>query len=165
MANSSSIGRAKNLIARYLIQDDAIVQAIEPPKDMDAEDMIGKYIFTYHQNPLTLQDVDTFITIQVQIPQLGWHERAETRVFPQIVIWIISHQRHMKVDNIPKITANRNDYLSQLIDEKLNGNSNFGLGKLSMISNVEGAVQQEYLYRTITFQGTDINDSFCFDDE
>lgn len=78
MANSSSIGKAKNLIARYLIQDDAIVQAIEPPKDMDAEDMIGKYIFTYHQNPLTLQDVDTFLTIQVQIPQLGWHERAET---------------------------------------------------------------------------------------
>lgn len=71
----------------------------------------------------------------------------------------------MKVDNIPKITANRNDYLSQLIDEKLNGNTNFGLGKLTMISNVEGAVQQDYLYRTITFQGTDVNDSFCFDDE
>ena len=164
MANSSIIGDAKVKIAKYIVQDDAIVKAIDPPETNKGDNLIGTHVFTYNQNPHTLQDGGTFITITVNIPQMGWHERSASRVFPQIVIWIVSHERHMKVDNVPKIKCNRNDYISQLLDEKLNGNTNFGLGKLDMISNVEGAVQQDYLYRTLTFQGTDINDSFCKDE-
>ena len=67
----------------------------------------------------------------------------------------------MKVENVPKITMNRNDYLSTLIDKKLNGKSGFGISDLKLKSNTGGAVQMDYLYRRIVFEGTDFNDSLC----
>ena len=65
----------------------------------------------------------------------------------------------MVVDNIPKITENRNDYLSELIDAKLNGRSDFGIGELQLASNVEGSYQQDYVYRKMVFTTKDVNDS------
>ena len=67
----------------------------------------------------------------------------------------------MNVDNVPKVTENRNDYLSRLIDERLNGRDDFGIGKLKLISNIEGSSQKDYLYRALVFQGLDLNDSLC----
>ena len=67
----------------------------------------------------------------------------------------------MNVDNVPKVTENRNDYLARLIDEKLNGRTDIGIGKLTLVSNVEGSFQKDYLYRTLVFKGTDLNNSMC----
>ena len=88
----------------------------------------------------------------------------ETFVKPTVEIWIISHERHMIVNNIPKVTDNRNDYLSKLIDKKLNGKSGFGIGKMKLSSNVEGSYQQNYLYRKMVFECTDLNNSLCSDE-
>ena len=82
-----------------------------------------------------------------------------------IEIWIISHEKHMIVNNIPKIRENRNDYLSTLIDKRINGKYNFGIGEMTLTSNIEGSFQQDYLYRKMTFKGTDLNDSVCDDEE
>ena len=67
----------------------------------------------------------------------------------------------MVVDNVKKITDNRNDYLSVLIDNRLNGRKDIGLGELKLISNIEGAFQKDYLYRKMVFEGTDLNNSLC----
>ena len=71
----------------------------------------------------------------------------------------------MLVDNIPKVTQNRNDYLSELIDNKINGKSGFGIGETKLISNIEGAFQADYLFRKLTFQCLDLNWSFCGDED
>ena len=71
----------------------------------------------------------------------------------------------MVVDNIPKITENRNDYLSELIDAKLNGRSDFGIGELQLVSNVEGSYQPDYVYRKMVFTTKDVNDSLCDKDD
>ena len=70
----------------------------------------------------------------------------------------------MIVDNVPKVTENRNDYLSRLIDNKLNGKSGFGIGKLNLISNNEGAYQQDYVFRKMVFECLDLNASLCVDE-
>ena len=162
MANSSIIGKAKNKIIKEFIKDDAIIQAIGSSTVTSAEKLVGTHIFNYHQNPNTINTVETFITIQVHIPQSFYNNSIF--ISPTIEIWIISHEQHMVVNNIPKITDNRNDYLSKLIDNKLNGRSDFGIGELKLLSNVEGSYQQNYVYRKMVFEGTDINDSLC-DDE
>lgn len=163
MANSSFIGKAKNIIIKEFIKDEEIVNAIGS-SITSAEKLVGTHIFNYHQNPNTLTTVDTFITIQVHIPQSFDYGNSHTFIKPTIEIWIISHERHMKIDDIPKITDNRNDYLSKLIDLKLNGRSDLGIGKLSLISNIEGAYQQDYVFRKLVFEGTDLNDSLCEDE-
>lgn len=159
MANSSIITQAKNKIIKEFIKDNNIIQTINSSTVTSPEKLVGTHIFNYHQNPNTINTVGTFITIQVHIPEPFF--RNDVYIKPTIEIWIISHESHMVVDNIPKVTDNRNDYLSRLIDKKLNGRSNFCIGKLTLISNVEGAVQQNYLYRKMVFEGTDINNTFC----
>lgn len=165
MANSSIINKAKNKIVKEFIKDDLLLQAIDSP-DLDIskpEKYIGRYIFDFQQNPYTIEDVKTFLTVQVHIPEVYTYGRDNSKIFsqPTIEIWIISHERHMKVNNIPKVTANRNDYISMLIDTKLNGRDDFGIGKLSLLMNIEGAYQVDYVYRKMVFQGLDINNSLC----
>lgn len=159
MANSSIVGEAKNKIIREFINDDAIIKAIEPV-DLDSdEELVNKYIFNFHQNPTTINDVKTFITIQVHIPRQ--YAGSNILVDSNVEIWIISHEDHMKVSNVPKVTENRNDYLSKLIDNKLNGTSLFGVGKLKLKSNVEGSYQKNWLYRQMIFEVAEINNSLC----
>ena len=120
------------------------------------------HTYDYNQNPFTLTDVDTFITIQVHIPDTYFRSKPFTK--PQIEIWIISHERHMKVDNIPKVTQNRNDYISELIDNMFNGRTDFGIGEMVCIVNIEGSFQQDYAYRKMVFEATDFNNSVCKDE-
>ena len=169
MANSSIIRKAKNKIIKEFIKDSDIVAAIDSSeiKPNEPEKLIGKHIFNYNQNPHTLNIVGTFITIQVHIPQSYYtdYNASATRIKPTIEIWIISHEKHMTVNNVPKITQNRNDYLSELIDNKINGKSGFGIGEAVLLSNIEGAFQQDYLFRKMIFQCTDLNWSLCDEGE
>lgn len=168
MSNSSIVRIAKNRIVKEFIKDKDIIAAIDSDeiKSNEPEKLIGTHIFNYNQNPHTLNKVGTFITIQVHIPQnyySDYHGNSTIHVKPTIEIWIISHERHMVVNNVPKVTQNRNDYLSELIDNKINGESGFGIGKTKLISNIEGAFQADYLFRKMTFQCLDLNWSFCED--
>lgn len=164
MANSTIIGKIKRRIIKEFIKDDDIVAAIDSPDVTDSEKLIGTHIFDYNQDPNTLNKVMTFITIQVNIPD-NLYDSSKFYVNPTIEIWIISHEKHMIVDNIPKIRENRNDYLSTLIDKRINGKYNFGIGEMTLTSNIEGSFQQDYLYRKMTFKGTDLNDSVCDNEE
>jgi hypothetical protein len=160
MANSSIIGKAKNKIIKEFIKDKDIVAAINSSEVTSSEKLKGTHIFDYHQNPNTINTVETFITVQVHIPQ-PFSFADNTFVKPTVEIWIISHERHMIVDNIPKVTENRNDYLSKLIDNRLNGKSGFGIGELKLSSNVEGSFQKDYVFRKMVFECLDLNDSLC----
>lgn len=169
MANSSIVGKAKNKIVKEFIKDPDIIAAIDSSevKSSEPEKLINTHIFNYNQNPHTLNTVGTFITIQVHIPQSYYNDynASVTRVKPTIEIWIISHEKHMIVNNVPKVTQNRNDYLSELIDNKINGKSGFGIGETTLLSNIEGAFQQDYLFRKMIFQCTDLNASLCKDED
>lgn len=160
MANSSFIGKAKNKIIKEFIKNKAIIDAIDYKELKKPQDLIGKRIFDYHQNLNTINDVMTFLTVQIHLPQ-SYNFESKILIQPQVEIWIISHVSHMIVDNIPKVAENRNDYISKLIDILLNGRSDFGIGKLALISNIEGSYQADYVYRKLVFQGLDFNDSLC----
>lgn len=164
MANGSIIRKSKKKIIKEFIKNPEIIQAIDSRKiDLKhPEKLINTHIFDYNQNPYTLKDVDTFITIQVHIPDTYF--RSKPFVKPQIEIWIISHERHMKVDNIPKVTGNRNDYISELIEDIFNGRTDFGIGEMLCVVNIEGSFQQDYAYRKMVFEATDFNKSVCKDE-
>ena len=65
----------------------------------------------------------------------------------------------MRVDS-DVIKANRNDYLSILLDKKFNG-TDIGVCRLELVSNVEGVYNENYNFRKLTFKTVDINDSIC----
>lgn len=177
MANSALISNLKEAIIKELVNDESIFYAIDSPYIdglEDADKLVYQHIFPYHKNPETITDTITFLTIQVHIPKT--YDRNNTWVSPRLEIWIFSHEKHMKVNNIPKIPDNRNDYISRLLDEKFNGRGTFGVSKkdsnnfhlygdMDLISNVEGSFSKEFLYRQMIFEMHDINDSLCADDE
>lgn len=169
MANSSIIRKAKNKIVKEFIKDPDIIAAINSDKikPNEPEKLINTHIFNFNQNPHTLNTVGTFITIQVHIPYDYYTDYRDSAIIvrPTIEIWIISHEKHMIVDNVPKVTQNRNDYLSELIDNKINGKSGFGIGETILLSNIEMALQQDYLCRKMIFQCIDLNWSLCDDDD
>lgn len=159
MANSFIISKAKNKIIKEFIKDKEIVEAIDS-HEFAGEKLINTHIFNYHQNPDALHNVGTFITIQVHIPAPFFSD-TDIFVSPTIEIWIVSHINHIVVDNIPKVTSNRNDYISMLIDKKLNRSSGFGITDLVLRSNVEGSYQKDYVFRKMVFEGKDISSSLC----
>lgn len=163
MANSFIVGDAKNKIIKEFIKDEAIINGIDPV-DIglhNSEKLINKYIFNFSQNPNTINDVETFITVETNINNR--HFGNNRYVDSTVEIWIISHENHMVVDNVPKVTENRNDYLSRLIDNKLNGTRKIGIGKLELTANIEGSIQQNWLYRRLIFEVVDVNNAFCKD--
>lgn len=164
MANSYCIGNLKNKIIKELIKDSDFINAIgsQTVPLNTPEKYIGTHIFDFNQNPNTINDVMTFIAVTVNIPRL--FDNGDVFIKPEIEFYIVSHERHMVVDNIPKVRQNRNDYISQLLDLKFNGRSNFSIGTLKLRSNVEGTIQQSYLYRRMVFECLDLNDSLCDED-
>ena len=80
MANSSIIESAKNKIIKEFIKDENIAKAINSSTVTSAEKLIGTHIFDYHQNPNTINTVETFITIQVHIPE-SFYRNDSSNVF------------------------------------------------------------------------------------
>jgi len=160
MANSSIIDDIKTKVVNILLTDPTIVKAMNVPYD-DIDDLVGKNIFTFSQNPNVITDSETFITIQVHIPKSS--TVSTTWVHPILEMWIISHNKHMKVLNMPRVRANRNDLLSQLIDEKLNGRDDFGYGQMFLQRNIEGVHpdNRDYLYRQLVFETKDLSKPVC----
>ena len=173
MANSTIVTDLKQAILTELVNDEALFYAINSSEITDfkqANKLIYNNIFPFHQIPETIIKANTFITIQVHVPKT--HMRSRTWVAPNLEIWIYSHHSHMKVDNIPKVSDNRNDYISMLLDKKFNGRTTIGnskndennlhlFGKLDLVSNIEGATAKEYLCRQMIFETKDLNNRSC----
>ncbi len=128
------------------------------------------HLFPYHKITETIDEVGTFITFQVHIREMSsWNKKWISAI---LEFWIYSQDRHMEVNNIPKISDNRNDYIAKLLDQKFNGRSSFGGNKdpkndirlftsLDLSLNEEGANNQGFLYRHLILKTKDINNSPC----
>jgi len=162
MPNSSTISSLKNKIMKSMVNNETLFYAINSPtiKNFEnASELAYTHIFPYAQNPETIKDATTFITIEVDI--LEAYGPDQQWVKPTLIINIISSEKCMKVSNIPKVTANRNDYISQLIDNMFNGRMDLGYGPLTLFRNTGGSLMSGYLYRNMVFKTKDFNDSLC----
>ena len=158
MANSSCIREWKNSIIIKLQNNELILDALDTT-ETEREDLVYKRIFPYLYIPNTQTVSLSYINVEISITSTS---RNNIYSYPQIVIMIISHQDHMNL-NMAGISGSRNDYLSELIDEMLNGSTGYGIGKIVLKSNVAGSLNDTYRYRQLTFIGTDINDNLCGD--
>ncbi|EXG87841.1 hypothetical protein K413DRAFT_4742 [Clostridium sp. ASBs410] len=176
MANSDIISLIKRKVKSEIMNDPIIVKAFGSP-DYDSaddgwsgEDIGDNYLFTWNQNPETIQTEITFVTLQVHTDAYRgkW-------IKPTLEIWIYSHNRHMKLNpkDFPGIDENRNDHLSKLLDLKFNGRTSLGtdddktklnlIGELKLTSNREGVFNADFVYRRMLFETRDINNSLCYD--
>ena len=161
MANSSIVDEIKSRVVKDIINSPAIVAAIDATDIDYPDDLDNTHIFRFAQNPNVIQNSGTFLTIQVHIP--NYFDKNMIWMRHLLEIWIVSNIKHMKVTNISGVTANRNDYLSQLIDEKFNGREDFGFGMLKLEKNIEGAHSDnhDFSYRQMLFSTRDLSRTSC----
>lgn len=139
-----------------IVQSPTIVEALgEQGITIDnADELINLCIFDYNKIPDTEQTARNFITIQVNIPRI---EKGSVWREVITVIRCITHISKMDLDG----RGNRMDYISSELDDLLSEREDFGFGKMLITSNVEGAISDSWLARTMTFASTNSNVSFC----
>ena len=172
MANSTIISELKNKVTKEILNDEELIKAIDPPnyndKNWDDSYLINSLetikagytpvIYREHQNPNLITKTMTFLTIEVNIPEN--YNTPEIFKYPLLEIWIVSHNKHNRIDNIDGVKDNRNDYVSILLDKKFNGQI-AGIGSLKLVSNLAGIYDDNFVYRRLTFKGIDLSDSIC----
>ena len=165
MANSSIIEDLKNTVITELVNDPDMFAAIDSPDIQsfdDSDKLVNTHLFRFAMNPTVINKDITFLTFQVHIQDPYLYK---TYVKPRLEIWVYSHHSHMFVDNVPKIIANRNDYIAMMLDSRFNGRDTIGyltmLGKLDLVLNTEGSYNPEWMFRHLIFETKEINNNFC----
>lgn len=176
MANSEFITQFKQKVKNEIINDPLMVHAFGSPNydpedlDFSGEDVGDNHIFTWNRNPDVVTESITFMTILVNTAVKRYDNKW---MIPKLEIWLYTHDEHMKLDpkDFPGIAANRNDYLSQLIDLKFNGRNILGgetdkdkirlVDDLLLTTNTEGVTIGNFAYRHMIFETKDMNSSMC----
>lgn len=158
MANGTIISDLKKRVIDAITHDDTIFYTFGASDCENGGDLKDTHIFTYNKIPETITITDMYMTVMVHTKP---RDRNKTYVTPTLEIWIYCHHGHMKMDR--KITKdNRCDYLSMLLENMLNGSTEYGgIGELKCILNQEGTYNKDFLYRHLIFETVDINSSMC----
>ena len=139
-----------------IVQSPTIVEALgEQGITIDnADELINLCVFDYNKIPDTTQVTRNFITIQVNIPRI---EKGSVWREVITIVRVITHISKMDLTG----KGNRMDYISAELDELLSEREDFGYGQMLITSNVEGAISDNWLARTMTFTSTNSNVLFC----
>lgn len=149
---SREITEYKRKIISAIVNNSNIVTAIaEPTISIDNADKLNNLcIFDYNKIP-TIQEVGrTYITIQVNIPRI-----EKGNIFREVVVItrVIVPIDKMDLSGL----GNRMDYISAELDDLLSEREDFGFGRMLITSNVESAISEKHLIRTMTFVSTNLN--------
>lgn len=157
MANSSCIREWKNLILSDLMSSDDFMEALDVTNEEQQKGLVYSRLFPYEFVPQTSSEVTTYVWVEVSIKQISSNKIYS---YPTITITMVSHQDHMKL-SFSGLSASRNDYLAELVDNMFNGATKFGTTKLVLIKNAPYSINSTYRCREVVFKGEDINDGLC----
>ena len=63
--------------------------------------------------------------------------------------------------NMAGESGTRMDYLAELLEDKYEGRTDFGVGSLKLKSDVAGSINTTYRFRQLIFEAVDLDDSLC----
>lgn len=154
--NQEEIGLYKDKLVSLFIESEKLVNLLINGDNIQTpDDLIGENIFTYNRIPQLNVDMKTYITISINVPSTSYNDIMKNLRY---TINIISRDDLMKVKGT---RTNRVDLIASILDKLLNENSNFGVGKLKLMSSVEGVLEGNFPYRTLSFSVEDLNNKRC----
>jgi len=159
LARSKIIREYKNKIISELSQDDEIIRGLGLNDGESEDDLIWVRLMPHRYVPNTQESVKSYITVEINIPQrrLRYGESSSNIwTHPYIIFNIIVHQDDMKL-NLVGESGTRMDYLAELVEDKYDGRQDFGVGTLSLISDVAGDVNDTYRVRELVFEAVDVS--------
>ena len=156
---SNCIRRWKNQIISELSQDDKIITALGLNPNESPDDLVWVRLFPHYYIPQTEEDVKTYILVEIDIPERRIrYGTTESEIWghPTIIFYVLTHQEDMHI-NLVGESGTRMDYISELIEDKYQGRTDFGVGRLQLKSDVAGSVNTTYRFRQLVFEAVDVS--------
>lgn len=159
MSSPDFISNTINKILSDLQNDDLFIQVLGASEEEVEDGLVYTRLFpfTYIYNG-TQTEVKTYVCVDVSIKSVS--RRNEIYSYPTIIFDIISHQDDVRL-NMAGISKTRLNYLADIIKNKYNGSTDFGYGKLTLVSNEPYNVDTTYRERRLIFSTIDMNVSLC----
>lgn len=161
--SKSKIRAYKNQIISELCNDDEIINALGLNDDEDADNLVWNRIYPHLWIPQTEEEVKCYILLEINIPERRTRYGSTNNpvyVHPTIYFYVLVHQEDMKL-NLAGESGTRMDYLAELIENKYEGRRGFGLGQLTLKSNIASSVNSTYRLRELVFEAVDFDDGLC----
>lgn len=157
MANSTFVSNTKNKILSELQNDELFLNVLDTTEE-EREDLVYKRIFPFLYIPYTIENVTSFVCVDCSINTTYTNSRY---AFATIIVDVIVHQEHMQLD-MAGISKTRADYLCEIIDKKLNGRKDFGVGELVLLKNTPDSIASTgFRVRRLIFETKDLNNGIC----
>ena len=128
--NLKELGIYKNTAIQKLLTNTDIVSIVTPNQEFDVERLLSENIFPYEYIPETTDTERTYICIETVVPRFKTNSCTDI----QIVLYIFTHKKLMKCEDVVDEVGTRIDILCHKIDELFNGSDDFGIGGLQQMS-------------------------------
>lgn len=140
----------KNRLMQDLLTDDEIVNLLDPNhKYPDPKDMVYDTVNPYEFNPDTIEKGKVYLCCDVDVRQVGGAPYYTLALY----VWVFCHKSLLPLPE----GGVRVDALCNKIDEKINGSSYYGLGKLALHQTQRFAPMADYAGKSLTYYATDFN--------
>ena len=150
--NQKEIGELKEMIVEEIINNDRIVELLEPKKteDWDRKDLLYSQVFNYNRLPFTIEEDETSITVEIE-SEKGSNMSIENNTSKtlSIILNVICNDRNMRVKGT---RVNRVDLINAELDSMFNEQKHWGLGVVHFRHSVPGVLETKHPYRLTEFE-------------
>lgn len=148
--------KVKEIIKKVLLKNKYIIRVLENKEleeaDAEPEDYFDVNILPYYLIQPTQHHLNNYICYEVSYKDLDRYNSSVKML--QIVFYILCEENNIKDRDTG---VSKHDLLAALIQDQFNFTNYFG-SKIKLVSDVPGAVDNNYASRTLTFvQETDNN--------
>lgn len=160
--NLEELGEYKHRLACLLAKDKDILNILlgDISDDMDTDEMLlgnsedsPGHIFEFEYVPEINEKTDTFLCMETVLA------KASTDATYTVYLYVFPycHKKIMQTYKVPGLAGTRADILAVYVDRILNGNRDFGIGRVRLISNDVYKPINNYYGRCVVYEIVDFN--------
>lgn len=160
--NLEELGQYKHKLATLLAKDEDIINILlgKVSKNDDTDEMLlgncedsPGHIFEFEYIPEINEKTDSFLCMETVI------SKAPTDAAYTVYLYVFPycHKKIMQTYKVPGLVGTRADILAVYVDRVLNGNRDFGIGRVRLISNDVYKPIANYYGRCIVYEIVDFN--------
>lgn len=143
----------KNQLLDDLLTDEEILHLINSDvTPEEAQTLVWNQVMPVEYYPETIEKGKLYLCCDVDIRRVP----SSLIYSPTLYIWIFCHKDLLRL----REGGVRTDKLCHLIDQKLNGSFEYGLGKLELQSVNRFALMSDYSGKVMAYEATDFNKTF-----
>lgn len=160
--NLEELGKYKHKLASLLAKDKDIINLLlgDVSEDADTDEMLlgnsensPGHIFEFEYVPEINEKTDTFLCMETVVAKAS----TDTTYTVYLYVFPYCHKKIMQTYKTSGLAGTRADILAVYVDRILNGNKDFGIGRVRLISNDVYKPINNYYGRCIVYEVVDFN--------